>query len=250
MAAKGLIRNFDEGVLHKDRAQHLVLKKTIKTRIFLFLFLLLLYPFLFCFVLFCFVLFCFVLFCFVLFCFVLDKITFTWSQDIIDISTKYGVASKFTSFVAIEERKEGETTKKNPKISDLLAEHPLDNLPYIHVFISPALLFDKTINIGYTTKTYPTTSSFKVVLCGDRAVGKTAWLKRQVSSFHYSCKSAFNYLFCSSLENSRRSISVSYFFFLNIFLIRFSLTWTRVFGSLHLLYQPRDHQIHVLGGFW
>lgn len=56
------------------------------------------------------------------------------NEDIVDISTKYGVASKFTSFVAIEERQEGEKAKKQADINELLSAEPLDELPCINYF--------------------------------------------------------------------------------------------------------------------
>ena len=50
---------------------------------------------------------------------------------IIEISKKHSVTSKFTSFVAIEKREEGETFNSAPDVEEILDGESVDILGYI-----------------------------------------------------------------------------------------------------------------------
>ena len=53
-------------------------------------------------------------------------------QYIIDLSKTHSIVTPYTSFVAIEERKEGEDLQpKGPSITELLEKETVDILPYI-----------------------------------------------------------------------------------------------------------------------
>ena len=52
-------------------------------------------------------------------------------RDVINLSKKFSIVTPHTSFVAIEERKEGELPEEGPSVEELVAKENIDKLPYV-----------------------------------------------------------------------------------------------------------------------
>ena len=52
-------------------------------------------------------------------------------SDVINLSKKFSIVTPYTSFVAIEERVQGEDALEGPSIEELVAKESIDKLPYV-----------------------------------------------------------------------------------------------------------------------
>lgn len=56
--------------------------------------------------------------------------------ELIALSLKYGLVTQWTSFVAVEERHEGEVHARQPSLAELVAAQAVDDLAYLG-FVQP-----------------------------------------------------------------------------------------------------------------